>query len=151
MQAWTHEELTSQIITLSLKGMSRRAVARSLGISRNTVRKAIETHRQGRNRRIAHCQRQQRLPRVHQGYADGTTDQIVELLAKYPDITAQRGLRGSTRGWIPRQLRRDQGAGTQAAAASETPTDSGNASDGAGENERVTGRRTKLTWREAGD
>jgi len=90
MQAWTHEELTSQIITLSLKGMSRRAVARSLGISRNTVRKAIETHRQGRE--SSHCA----LPAPAApaprppGIADGYTDQIVELLAKYPDITAQR-------------------------------------------------------------
>jgi transposase len=90
MQTRTNEELSHQIITLSLGGTSRRAVARALGISRNTVKKVMATHMQGRTSPhsalpASHASAQ-RIP----GKADGYTDQIAGLLTKYPDITAQR-------------------------------------------------------------
>jgi transposase len=85
-----HEEVVHQIITLSVQGTSRRAVARALGISRNTVRKVMEAHVQGRE--SAHSVLPAPTTRAARppGTADKYMDQIAALLAKYPDITAQR-------------------------------------------------------------
>jgi transposase len=90
MRAWTHDELVNQIITLNLQGMSRRAVARALDISRNTVRKVINAHVQGRT--AEHTVLPTPRPRAPRppGTADAYMDQIAALLAKYPDITVQR-------------------------------------------------------------
>jgi transposase len=86
----THEELVHQVVTLSQQGMSRRAVARALGISRNTVRKVMQAHAQGR----ADVHSALAAPSAHAprppGVTDGYMEKIVGLLAKYPDITAQR-------------------------------------------------------------
>jgi transposase len=90
MDVPTHEEIVHQVVTLSLQGTSRRAVARALGISRNTVRKVMQAHAQGRadvhSALVAPGTGAPRPP----GVADRYMDQIVDLLAKYPDITAQR-------------------------------------------------------------
>lgn len=90
MPAWTHDELVNRIIALDTQGMSRRAIGRSLGISRNTVRKVLDAHVQGREAEhsvlpVPHI----RAPRPP-GTADAYMDQIAALLAKYPDITVQR-------------------------------------------------------------
>ena len=90
MQPLTYAALTNQVVTLELQGMARRAIARALGISRNTVRKLLETH--ARSRELAHTA----LPETPSGSsrppgkADSYTEQIAGLLAKYPNITAQR-------------------------------------------------------------
>lgn len=90
MHPLTREALNHQVVALHLQGMTRRAIARALGVSRNTVRKILEAH--ARARETAHSA----LPSAPApspgppGKADAYTDQIAGLLTKYPDITAQR-------------------------------------------------------------
>lgn len=90
MSTWIPDEVINQIITLHTQGMSRRAVARALQISRNTVRGVLERHVQGRAaEHSALPAPRPRAPGPPQP-ADAYLDQIAALLAKYPDITAQR-------------------------------------------------------------
>ena len=126
-----HEEVVHQIITLSVQGTSRRAVARALGISRNTVRKVMEAHVQGRE--SAHSVLPAPTTRAARpGDGQQIHDQIAALLAKYPDITAQRiSRRCATPDTLAATL--DQGAGAQAASARPAPSEPGNAGDGPGE------------------
>ncbi len=90
MPPMTHPALTNQVVTLERQGMSRRAIARALDISRNTVRKLLEAH--ARSREVAHSA----LPPAPSGAprppgkADAYADQMAGLVARYPDITAQR-------------------------------------------------------------
>lgn len=82
--------LTNQVVTLKVQGMTRRAIARALGISRNTVRKVPEAHA------LTRASEHSALPAAPSpaprppGKADSYTEKIMGLLAKYPDITAQR-------------------------------------------------------------
>lgn len=68
--------------------MKRRAIARALHMSRNTVREILEGHE------AARTQEHSALPRRHSSGRSSKLDdfraQIDALLAKYPDITAQR-------------------------------------------------------------
>jgi transposase len=83
------EELVQRIVTLSREKVSRRAIAISLGISRNTVRQVLEEH--GRQRETEHSalpQASRRAPRASK--LDPYKDRVSELLDKYADITAQR-------------------------------------------------------------
>ena len=48
--AWrSREELAHQVTLLAKQGTSRRAIADALGVSRNTVRKLLAAHAQGRD------------------------------------------------------------------------------------------------------
>jgi transposase len=90
MHLWTSRaELEHQVITLAKQDVARRAIARALGVSRNTVRKILIAH--GVQRREvqtalaappARLQRQTKLDAFHQ--------KVAELLLVYPEITAQR-------------------------------------------------------------
>jgi transposase len=78
-----------QIVTLSRDGMSRRAVARSLNVSRNTIRAVLAAHAQQREAThsalpasTAHAPRAKKV--------DGFEGRIAELFVRYPDVTAQR-------------------------------------------------------------
>jgi transposase len=89
LPASTREELVHRAVTLSTQGVSRRAIARALGISRNTVKAILGTHQ--RQREQEHCvlaARSARAPRAHK--LDAFAPRIAELMARYPDITAQR-------------------------------------------------------------
>ena len=44
----TREELMAELVTLHRQGLSRRALARALGISRNTVRSLLAAHAEAR-------------------------------------------------------------------------------------------------------
>jgi len=87
--AWrSREELVHQLVTLARQGLSRRALARALGVSRNTVRVILATH--GEKREIEHVAIV-RLTRVPRGFkADAHRARINELIARYATITAQR-------------------------------------------------------------
>jgi transposase len=89
-RSWrTREELAYQIVTLEKQGEPRRAIARALGVSRNTVRAFLEAHAAGRE--VEHFALQpapSRAPRPTK--LDTFKPRVVELLARYPDITAQR-------------------------------------------------------------
>jgi transposase len=83
------EELVHQLVTLARQGLSRRALARALGISRNTVRALLAAHNEQRaTEPLAVPARPERAPRASK--LDAFSPRIAELLARYPDITAQR-------------------------------------------------------------
>jgi transposase len=88
--AWrTREELAHQVALLAKQGESRRAIARALGVSRNTVRTLLAAHAQGRDAAqvaIAPCRT--RAPRPSK--LDAWRPRVAALMAKYADITAQR-------------------------------------------------------------
>lgn len=82
-------ELELQVVTLTAQRMTRRAVARSLGISRNTVKRILLGHAQQRE------QPHTALPKPHQGaprakLIDDVVTRVTDLLTTYPNITAQR-------------------------------------------------------------
>lgn len=86
----TREELLHQVVILAGQGVSRRAIMRSVGISRNTVRKLLKEH--ARSRVESHsalpAAAPPRAPRASP--IDAFEPRIVALLAQYEDITAQR-------------------------------------------------------------
>jgi transposase len=90
MQRWRNrEELVHQTVTLASDGLSRRAIARALGVSRNTVKKILAAHAKARSEpHTALPQPTKRAPRDKK--TDRYRDQIEALLKRYTDITAQR-------------------------------------------------------------
>lgn len=83
------EELVHQIASLAKQGTSRRAIARALGVSRNTVRLVLAAHARGRE--VAHVAippRPTRAPRPAK--VDAFKPRVAELFVRFPDITAQR-------------------------------------------------------------
>ncbi len=87
----TREELVHQLVILCRQGLSRRALARSLGISRNTVKALLAAHQQARDAVKADPAPPRPRPRVPRASKLDTFEaRVVELLARYEDITAQR-------------------------------------------------------------
>jgi len=87
----TREELLQQLVTLARQGLSRRALARALGVSRNTVRVMLAAHKKARDAEPeAKAKPPARAPRASK--TDAYQARIKDLLARYPDITAQRVL-----------------------------------------------------------
>jgi transposase len=89
--AWrTRQELVHQVTLLAKQGETRRAIARALGVSRNTVRALLDAHAAGREdvAQIAVAARPSRAPRPSK--LDGWKPRVAALIAKYADITAQR-------------------------------------------------------------
>jgi transposase len=85
----SREELVHQIALLAKQGESRRAIARALGVSRNTVRSLLAAHAEDREAtHVALAPRPTRAPRASK--LDAWRPRIAELMAKYADITAQR-------------------------------------------------------------
>lgn len=85
----TREELEHEIVLLAKQGVSRRAIARSTGVSRNTVRRFLEAHEAGREtEKIAIEPRPARAPRATK--VDPWKPRIGALMQRFPDITAQR-------------------------------------------------------------
>jgi transposase len=86
----TRQELIHQVVTLTTQGMSRRAITRALGVSRNTTRKILREQAQQRDSgHSALPKRPERVPRAAKIVAHRAR---VQELARYPDITAQRVL-----------------------------------------------------------
>lgn len=85
----TREELVQQVVMLAKKGERRRAIARALGVSRNTVRGILEAHEAGRETTHDALEpRPSRAPRPSK--LDVFKPRVAELLSHYKDITAQR-------------------------------------------------------------
>ena len=85
----TREELLGQALELRRQKVSARAISRALKVSRNTVRKLVAKHT--REREVEHTAlpaRPVRAPRASK--VDPFQTRILELLGRYPDITAQR-------------------------------------------------------------
>lgn len=87
-------ELQAQVTLLACQGVSNRAIARTLELSRNTVRKLVAAHHRARDAEPAQdassalARPTPRAPRPTK--LDDHQTRIGELLARYPDITAQR-------------------------------------------------------------
>ena len=90
MPSWnSREELVLHILTYQRQGMTRRAIARAVGISRNTVRKILERHAHDHETpQSALPPPPARVPR--ETLVTAFAGRVVALLARYPDITAQR-------------------------------------------------------------
>jgi transposase len=96
----TREELVHRVVTLAKQGTTRRAIARALGVSRNTVRALLEAHEAGRaTEQVAIAPRPSRTPRPTK--LDPHKPRVAELMGRFPDITAQRVY----------EILRDEGAG----------------------------------------
>jgi transposase len=91
MKSWSSREgLTAQAVHLACQGVSVRAIARALVVSRNTVHKVLAEHRRAREGpvEVGLPQPPPRAPRATK--LDDHRTRIAELLERYPDITAQR-------------------------------------------------------------
>jgi transposase len=85
----TREELVHQVVILAEQGVSRRALTRALGVSRNTVRALLREHARSRAEpHTALAAAPARAPRASP--LDAHLPRIVALLGQYEDITAQR-------------------------------------------------------------
>ncbi len=80
--------LAHEVVLLSRQGMSRRAIARALGIGRNTVREVLK------KQETARAAEHQALPaavrRPQPSKLDGHRDKVQKLLDTFDDITAKR-------------------------------------------------------------
>ncbi len=90
IQRWSsREELAHKVITLRRQGMSRNAIARSLHISPNTVKRITDAHNDAREEpHTALAPKPPRAPRPTK--LDVYKPQIKTLLDRFDDITAQR-------------------------------------------------------------
>jgi transposase len=85
----SREELAHQVVTLKAQGMASRAIARSVGVSRNTVKSLLLAHQEEREAgHAALPQRPDRVPRAQK--LDAFKPKIAALTARFADITAQR-------------------------------------------------------------
>jgi transposase len=85
----SREELAHRVVTLATQGVAQRAIARSLGVSRNTVKTLLIGHRVEReSTHSAIPARHARTPRAQK--LDRYKPRVAELIKRFPDITAQR-------------------------------------------------------------
>lgn len=85
----TRQELVYRIVTLHRQGLSSRAIARAVRVSRNTVKRVLALHRKERDEETPPlAPPPARAPRASK--LDTFKPRIVELLERFPSITAQR-------------------------------------------------------------
>lgn len=84
------ERLIHEVVQLHHEGMTWRAIARALHISRNTVREIVTVH--GKERAAVHSAlaRPRTISQPRPSKLDAFRGQVDALLKQYPDITAQR-------------------------------------------------------------
>ncbi|MHB8875833.1 MAG: IS21 family transposase [Myxococcaceae bacterium] len=82
------EKLIHDVVRLANEGMKRRAIARALHISRNTVRKVLAAH--GEARATSHSALARPRTWTRPSKLDVFRPRVDELLGQYKDITAQR-------------------------------------------------------------
>jgi transposase len=88
----SRDELVHQIVTLARDGLSRRAITRAVGVSRNTVRAVLAAHAQSREASEEEVPLPPRAPTraPRASKLDAFKPRVAELMARFPDITAQR-------------------------------------------------------------
>lgn len=84
------EDELNQIVSLNARGVAIRAIARTLGLSRNTVRSALREHHKRLTDPAGHPEL--KAPQKRRSCLDPHMDTIRQLLKTYPDITAIRVL-----------------------------------------------------------
>ncbi len=88
MTASHGSQAAHDVVLLSRQGMTRRAIARALKMSRNTVKKILAAH--GKARTKEHCALEKKPIQKRPSKLDAHQGRIAELLKEFPDITAQR-------------------------------------------------------------
>jgi transposase len=90
VKSWNNrDELVHQVVTLKSSGTGIRAMARALGVSRNTVKVIIEEHKAAREAPSSALPASPaRAPRAKK--VEPFACNVTQLLARFPDITAQR-------------------------------------------------------------
>lgn len=90
MKSWSNrEELKHEVVTLRKQGMGKRAIARGLKISRNTVTELLLEHEAERDAPpCALVAPPARAPRATK--LTPFADHVAALMAQFPDITARR-------------------------------------------------------------
>jgi len=83
------EELAHEVVMLHRQGMSDRAIGRALRVGRNRVRKILRAHEASRDG-DAPPSALPRAPVKRSSVLDEHSSFIADLLARFPDITAQR-------------------------------------------------------------
>jgi transposase len=92
MSRWkpcSREELVHQVVLLSQQGMSRRAIGRSLHVSRNKVRKILDQHQVHRDGDVPPTALPP-LPASRPSKLDEHEVFVKDLLERFPDLPAQR-------------------------------------------------------------
>lgn len=85
----SRDELVHQIVALAADRMPKRAIARALGVSRNTVKAVLAAH--AAQRGAEHSALPKPTPKAPRPKkTDAFRNRIAELFVRYPDITAQR-------------------------------------------------------------
>lgn len=85
----SREQLVHHIVTLARDGLSRRAIARAAGVSRNTVKAILAAHALAREaEHVAIAPPPVGTPRSSK--LDAFKPRVTELIARFADITAQR-------------------------------------------------------------
>ena len=84
-----NEQTRNEIIARFGQGHSMRSIARTLGVSRGAVSRAVHGHQAGREAG-ADGPSELRPRRRHRSLLDPFTDTIGQLLDRYPNITVER-------------------------------------------------------------
>ena len=85
----SREQLVHHIVTLARDGLARRAIARAVGVSRNTVKAVLAAHDHAREaEQVTLPPRTTRAPRLSK--LDPFKPRVAELMTRFEDITAQR-------------------------------------------------------------
>jgi transposase len=82
-------QLVHDVVQLHKSGIKRRAIARALHISRNTVRSIIAEHNDAREQ-VHSAFKRTHTSKKRSSKLDAFRERIDELLKTYSDITAQR-------------------------------------------------------------
>lgn len=90
MKSWSNrEELEHEVVTLFKRGMAKRAIARGLNTSRNTVKEILKEHEARREApQCAIVAEPARAPRATK--LTPFAGDVAALMAQFPDITARR-------------------------------------------------------------
>ena len=114
-----NDTLIHEIVLRFRGGASMRQIARSLHVSRRTVRRVLD---QVDRARIAGPTPEELPPRPRRGsQLNAYEATIVDLLARYPDITVQRISRGIAPARVPGELHALEPAGANPAPAAGGP------------------------------
>jgi transposase len=85
----SRDELVHQIVALAADRVSKRAIARTVGVSRNTVKAVLAAH--AAQRGAEHSALPKPAPKAPRPKkTDAFRSRIAELFVRYPDITGQR-------------------------------------------------------------
>src|SRR5690606_41476887 len=85
----SREEVAHEVVLLHRQGMSDRAIGRALRVGRNRVRKILRAHEAARDGAAAPTALPP-APVARPSMLDEHAGFIADLLARFPDMTAQR-------------------------------------------------------------